>query len=98
MSSAERTRWICERAHALGFDLCGVAPVEAPQTLAGAGKQNNNNSNDAAEELFAELGHLPEWLARGYAGEMNYLREPRRAHTRLVLAGGGTGIAAALEE
>ena len=96
MSSAERTRWICERAHALGFDLCGVAPVEAPQTLAGAGKQNNTNSNDAAEELFAELGHLPEWLARGYAGEMNYLRDPRRAHPRLVLQGTRSLIVVAL--
>jgi epoxyqueuosine reductase len=32
MTSAERTRWIGERARAAGFDLCGVAPV-APQEL-----------------------------------------------------------------
>ena len=64
----ERTRWICERARALGFDLCGVAPA-------------------SADEVFPELGHLPEWLARGYAGEMNYLRDPRRADPRRVLEG-----------
>jgi epoxyqueuosine reductase len=64
----ERTRWICERARALGFDLCGVAPA-------------------SADEVFPELGRLPEWLARGYAGEMNYLRDPRRADPRRVLEG-----------
>jgi epoxyqueuosine reductase len=68
MFPEERTRWICERARALGFDLCGIAPV-------------------SADEVFRELGHLPEWLARGYAGEMNYLRDPRRADPRSVLEG-----------
>ena len=68
MFPEEKTRWICERARALGFDLCGIAPV-------------------AADEVFLELGHLPEWLARGYAGEMNYLRDPRRADPRSVLEG-----------
>ena len=29
MTSAEQTRWIVEHARALGFDLCGVAPVGA---------------------------------------------------------------------
>ena len=28
---------------------------------------------------LSELEQLPEWLARGYAGEMNYLRDARRA-------------------
>src|ERR1700733_454123 len=68
MVPEEKTRWICERARAEGFDLCGVAPV-------------------SADEVFPELGHLPEWLARGYAGEMNYLRDPRRADPRSVLEG-----------
>ena len=36
---------------------------------------------------LGDLAHLPEWLARGYAGEMNYLRDPRRADPRLVLDG-----------
>jgi len=26
-----------------------------------------------------ELAHLPEWLARGYAGQMDYLHSPKRA-------------------
>ena len=48
MTRAEQTEWIAEQARALGFDLCGVAPVDG----------------------FEELDRLPEWLARGYAGEM----------------------------
>ena len=78
MSSAERTRWICERARAAGFDLCGVAPVAAEG------------------ELLQELGHLPEWLARGLAGEMQYLHDPRRADPRLVLKGARSLIVVAL--
>ncbi len=34
MDSAARTRWICEQARELGFDLCGVAPAEAFPELA----------------------------------------------------------------
>jgi epoxyqueuosine reductase len=70
----ERTRWICERARAIGFDLCGVARAEA----------------------FDELAHLPEWLARGHAGEMDYLRDPRRADPRRVLEGARSVIVVAL--
>jgi len=32
----------------------------------------------ARAEKWPELAHLAEWLARGYAGEMNYLAHPRR--------------------
>jgi epoxyqueuosine reductase len=74
MMAAERTRWIRDRARAVGFDLCGVAPV------------------DALEELV----HLPEWLVRGYAGEMNYLGDPRRADPRRVLEGARSLIVLAL--
>jgi epoxyqueuosine reductase len=74
MMAAERTRWIRDRARAVGFDLCGVAPV------------------DALEELV----HLPEWLVRGYAGEMNYLGDPRRADPRRVLEGARSLIVVAL--
>ena len=48
---------IKQRALALGFDLCGVAPARA----------------------FPELSFLPEWLARGYAGEMDYLHKSAAA-------------------
>ncbi len=58
-----RTRWICEQARGLGFDLCGVAPADA----------------------FEELANYSAWLDRGYAGEMDYLRDPRRSDPRAVL-------------
>ncbi len=74
MDAAARTRWISERARALGFDLCGVAP--------------------AAE--FPELEQLPEWLARGYAGEMRYLHDPRRRSPSAALPGAQSIIVCAL--
>jgi epoxyqueuosine reductase len=35
-------------------------------------------------EAFPELAHFEEWLARGYAGEMKYLEDPRRRNPHLV--------------
>jgi len=35
-------------------------------------------------EVFPELAHFEEWLARGYAGEMSYLEDPRRRKPALV--------------
>jgi len=40
-----------------------------------------------AVEDYPELGLLPEWLARGYAGEMHYLDDPRRLSPERMLAG-----------
>jgi epoxyqueuosine reductase len=40
-----------------------------------------------AAERFAELDHFEEWLARGYAGEMKYLEDPRRRDPRTALDG-----------
>jgi epoxyqueuosine reductase len=77
MNRSDRTRWVCGRARESGFDLCGVAPVAAP-------------------EHVPELGHFPEWLARGYAGEMNYLRDERRGDPRLVLEGARSLVVVAL--
>lgn len=74
MTSSDKTRWICERALAVGFDLCGVA----------------------LPEQLVELSHLPEWLSQGYAGEMSYLRDPRRSDPRLVLEGVRSLIVVAL--
>ena len=34
MDSAAKTRWICEQAREVGFDLCGLAPAEAFPELA----------------------------------------------------------------
>ncbi len=71
---SSRTAWLLERARALGFDLCGVAP--------------------AAE--FPELAHFSGWLARGYAGEMRYLSDPRRQSLQRVLPGAKSVIVCAL--
>jgi len=90
MTPAEQTRWIGERARATGFDLCGVAPV-AHENSASADVQGV-----ASAESFPELDHLPEWLARGYAGEMGYLHDPRRADPRRVLNGARSLIVVAL--
>jgi epoxyqueuosine reductase len=38
-------------------------------------------------EKFPELEHTSKWLARGYAGEMKYLADPRRADPKRVMPG-----------
>ena len=38
-------------------------------------------------EQFPELKRMPEWLARGYAGEMKYLADPRRSDPQTVMPG-----------
>ena len=38
-------------------------------------------------EKFPELEQTPEWLTRGYAGEMRYLADPRRADPRTAMPG-----------
>ena len=45
------------------------------------------SEENVLDGTFEELAHLPEWLARGYAGEMNYLSDTRRGNPRLVLDG-----------
>ena len=55
----------------------------------------------ARAERWPELEHLPEWLSRGYAGEMKYLSgasagEAIREDPRRVLAGARSVIVAAL--
>ena len=68
------TGWISERARALGFDACGVAPAEK----------------------FPELEHFSEWVERGYAGEMEYLKDPRREDPRTPVPGARSLIVCAL--
>ena len=41
----------------------------------------------ARAEAFPELAQTSEWLARGYAGEMKYLADPRRCDPQNVLPG-----------
>jgi epoxyqueuosine reductase len=50
----------------------------------------------APAEKFEELERLPEWLARGYAGEMKYLHDSRRGDARQVLDGARSVIVCAL--
>ena len=45
---------------------------------------------------FAELDRLPEWLNRGYAGEMKYLHDPRRQNPLRLLEGARSLIVVAL--
>jgi epoxyqueuosine reductase len=73
LASAE-TAWLYERARALGFDECGVAPAEK----------------------FPELNHYSEWIERGYAGEMNYLKDPRRLNPQDPMPGARSVIVCAL--
>ena len=50
----------------------------------------------ARAEAFEELRHLPEWLARGHAGGMNYLHDPRRSDPARVVVDARSVIVAAL--
>ncbi|HTV58960.1 MAG TPA: tRNA epoxyqueuosine(34) reductase QueG [Verrucomicrobiae bacterium] len=50
----------------------------------------------ARAETWPELEHLPEWLARGYAGEMNYLADSRRGSPLSAFANARSVIVAAL--
>jgi epoxyqueuosine reductase len=74
MQTASDTAWITERAQSLGFDLCGVAPVEK----------------------FTELAQTEAWLAKGYAGAMNYLADPRRGDPQKAFPGIRSVIVCAL--
>ena len=50
----------------------------------------------AAAGEFPELARLEEWLARGYAGEMRYLHDPRRNAPEKVVQGARSVIVCAL--
>jgi len=72
MIPREKTAWLGQRARALGFDLCGTVSLTV--------------DSGTSEGILRELSRLPEWLARGYAGEMKYLDDPRRADPQRVWA------------
>jgi epoxyqueuosine reductase len=81
VNSAERTSWITTQARALGFDLCGVTSIDADST--------SNYS-------WPELARIPEWLARGHAGEMRWLSDPRRESPSEVMSGARSVIVCAV--
>jgi epoxyqueuosine reductase len=41
----------------------------------------------ASAQEFPELANMRDWLERGYAGEMKYLHDPRRADVRAAMGG-----------
>ncbi|MGH9863373.1 MAG: tRNA epoxyqueuosine(34) reductase QueG [Candidatus Acidiferrales bacterium] len=45
---------------------------------------------------FPELAYFPEWLKRGYAGEMDYLADPRRRDVRALMPAARSVICCAL--
>jgi epoxyqueuosine reductase len=47
-------------------------------------------------QKFPEFAHTEEWLARGYAGEMNYLADPRRSDPQSAMPGIKSVIVCAL--
>ncbi len=47
-------------------------------------------------QKFPELAHTEDWLERGYAGEMNYLADPRRSDPQLAMPGIRSVIVCAL--
>jgi epoxyqueuosine reductase len=47
-------------------------------------------------EKFPELSRTEDWLARGYGGEMEYLKDPRRADPTTAMAGVRSVIVCAL--
>jgi epoxyqueuosine reductase len=51
----------------------------------------------APAEDFPELAHLEEWIARGHAGEMRYLQDPRRRSPALAMQGARSVIVCALK-
>src|SRR5215472_9246033 len=84
MTSGEKTSWIYQRARSLGFDLCGAVTLSLQSVPSG------NN------QILNELARFPEWLSRGYAGEMKYLHDTRRADPRRVLDGARSLIVVAM--
>ena len=80
MNPSGRTTWIVQQAQSIGFDLCGVTTVPSDGDAAG----------------WPDLARLPEWLARGYAGEMRYLEDPRRASPQQAMPGARSVIVCAL--
>jgi epoxyqueuosine reductase len=50
----------------------------------------------SVEAYRAEAAHLEQWLARGFAGQMRYLHDPRRRDPELVLPGARSIVVCAL--
>ncbi len=66
--------------------ICEHEPAELGFAMAGV----------VRAEKFPELARQQEWLARGYAGEMNYLSDTRRSDPQAAFPGIQSAIVCAL--
>jgi len=64
-----------------------LSPVLTPTITEHAKRLGFSLCGVVVAERFAELEHFEEWLARGYAGEMKYLEDPRRRDPATAFAG-----------
>ena len=71
-------------------------PAETDWVIAHAAAIGFDLCGIAAAEDLADSARLEEWLARGYAGEMRYLHDPRRGDPARVLPGAKSVIVCAL--
>lgn len=75
----------------------GFLPAEETKWIAGRALALGFDACGVAPaERFPELSHYTEWLERGYAGQMRYLRDPRRADARDAMPGVRSLIVCAL--
>jgi epoxyqueuosine reductase len=86
------------RAELCGFvhDVCVNAAERTSWILEQARGAGFDLCGVAPAAAFEELRRLPEWLDRGSAGEMNYLRDERRNDPTLVVEGARSIIVVAL--
>jgi epoxyqueuosine reductase len=74
-----------------------VTPSERTEWIAGHAREAGFDLGGVVTlEDWPELARFQEWLARGHAGEMRYLHDPRRQSPADVLAGARSIIVCAL--
>ncbi len=75
----------------------GMTPAQRTKWVCGQARVQGFDLCGVVEAgVYDELKRLPEWIGRGYAGEMNYLRDARRGDPRQVLNGARSVIVTAL--
>jgi len=84
-------------AQALAEASWGMTPAQRTKWVCGQARVQGFDLCGVVEAgVYDELERLPEWIGRGYAGEMNYLRDARRGDPRQVLNGARSVIVTAL--
>jgi epoxyqueuosine reductase len=75
----------------------GMTPAQRTKVVCGRARVQGFDLCGVVEAgVYDELNRLPEWIGRGYAGEMNYLRDARRGDPRQALNGARSVIVTAL--